>query len=479
MPYTVTFDDGTEVDFDSQPTMADIEEVAQTLNLQPKQPEPPGLLQRVQDLPERTTAPLRGFAKGVVDLPRKFASLGLKAGEFLADKAFGPSSSTSGAQTALREGVVRPEITKPKGAGERFGEGVEQLAEFFLPGVGQATKLPKAASLTQKALRVGEIALREGADVAAKTAVQTEGDAESIKQAGIIGAIAGPFSKAVGASAPAVSRYLEKVNLRLRPEQKTNLGKRLNEITDYLAKQKIVGTPAGRLEKAESLYEATENKLQRFLVSKAKNVRLSRKEIIDDLEAAKGLFKNDSDSLAIDRQIDGAIATLKAKQDRYISMADLNELKRSTYRNAYTKAGDKVRDDVEHAIGDIYRLKVEQGAASIGGKIEGKSLPEFNKEYGTLINARKLLKIASGRSELGLVGRSIASLVGAAATQSAGATPAIGAAAGLAAGGVIAGTPTRSLIGAMLESAGQKPTEETVKAMEKVLIQFLNESEAQ
>lgn len=465
---TVIFEDGTKVRFDGQPTMQDIDDAVAALGLKPKViPQ-----EERQSIPAIATSPFRGAAKSFARTALGVGAAGEKISSAAARLATGgkevPGFTDVAPFTAAREKLA------PQGIGEKIGAFGEQAVELLLP-VGKGEVIAKGASFAQKALGLGKLALKEGVEAGAKTAIQTGGELDDAGIAAGIAAVAGPFSKAVGASVPAVSRYLEKINLRLTPTQKTNLGEELGKVTDYLAKQKIIGNPASRFEKVTALYDETEKTLQSFLTKDAGKVSINRKELIDELNALKPSFKNDADALAIDRQIDQAIETLRAKQETYIKLSDLNELKRSVYKNAFNPAGDKVRDDVEFAIGDVYRRKIEQGAGSIEGlKIKGKTLADFNAEYGTLIKARKLLKIASGRQEVGLVGKTISSLLG----SSFGGGP-FGAAVGLGAANTIAGTSVRSLIGTMLESVGQKPTEESIDAMSKVLMTFLNQQESQ
>ena len=62
---------------------------------------------------------------------------------------------------------------------------------------------------------------------------------------------------------------------------------------------------------------------------------------------------------------------LKTNYREKIPLSRLNPLKRSTYQNAYNQAGDKVIDDVEFYIGDLFKTAIEK--ATKGLKITGKS----------------------------------------------------------------------------------------------------------
>lgn len=69
---------------------------------------------------------------------------------------------------------------------------------------------------------------------------------------------------------------------------------------------------------------------------------------------------------------------------------NLNEFKRSTYKKAYNRAGEKILDDVERAIGDVVRQQLEDdlkglkiaGAfyAYVIQRFEAKAKPVFTPE---------------------------------------------------------------------------------------------------
>lgn len=127
---------------------------------------------------------ITGFAKEAIDLPRKAAALGEYVGSKAADFVFGKTQATSAASQTLKEGVVRPEITKPIGTAEKVGAGIEQVGEFFLPipggakakaltaGIKVGAKAPAvvrgAAAIARPVARVA----LEGVEAATKSAVQ-------------------------------------------------------------------------------------------------------------------------------------------------------------------------------------------------------------------------------------------------------------------------------------------------------------------
>ena len=284
--------------------------------------------------------------------------------------------------------------------------------------------------------------------------------------------IAGPGTAKVGAKAagtaaakgsanvferflPGLSRKLEQSNLRLTPVQKDRLGKELDNITEFLSSKKIIGTPEARYNKVSHLYRQTEDQLQSFLTKDVAGRSVPKNRLVQKLEELKTRYATERDVLAIEKQIDGAIKTLRVRFPKDVPLEHLNKLKRSTYMNAYNKAGDKVLDEVEHNIGDILRETIEH--ATEGLTINGTPLRAFNQQYGTLIKARKLLRIAKTRKQVGLVGRLVASAMGGALGTGFG--PGVGTAFGILAGEraaeAVAGTATKSALGAAARKAAE------------------------
>lgn len=255
-----------------------------------------------------------------------------------------------------------------------------------------------------------------------------------------------------------IAAQIEKSNLRLTPTQKTNLTKKLPDITSYLAKKKIIGSAQTKFEKLDDLYEQTETQLSNFLSKELKGRTIDRDILIKQIRAVKKQFANERDALAINKQIENMVKTLEAKYPKNIPAAKLNELKRSTFKTAYNNAGVKVLDEVEFAMGDKLKEAVEVIAKGITQekKINGMSLGEFNKEYGTLIQARKLVKQAIGRNELGALNRLFAGIAGFGLGSVFGPLgQALGVFGGEYFAKTIAGTGAKSLVGAGLQKLSE------------------------
>ena len=248
---------------------------------------------------------------------------------------------------------------------------------------------------------------------------------------------------------PALSKVIEKSNLRLTKTKEGALAttnvlddsrmvdiskNRLNEVADYLSRQKIVGSPEERFAKATQLYQKTEDALDGFFSSFSKNSVVKKDRIVASLNGLKGVFNGHRDIASIKGQIDSAIDAVKAAPGDSVTYAWLNKFKRSTFENAYNRAGEKVVDGVEHSIGDTIRGMLDEDLRGL--KIGGQSFEDFNHNYGLLIESRKLLKTAVGKPEISAItervlGSMLGYLIGAAGGASSGG---VGALAGLAAG---------------------------------------------
>lgn len=219
----------------------------------------------------------------------------------------------------------------------------------------------------------------------------------------------------LSAGARAYGKELEQQTLKLTPTQRTNLGSKLDELTKFSLDNIPAGTPEERLVFAQDLKDHYESNLQFFLDTVAKENRAStsipKDTFLRQLSSIKGAYKYDRDAESVVNQIDGAIKTIKKQYPgSTIPVDKLNIFKRSTYHNAYNKAGSKVLDTVEHDIGDAARVAIER--ATKGGMIGDLSVGEFNHQYGNLIQLTKLLKVAAGRPELGFTKRITSRIIG-------------------------------------------------------------------
>lgn len=445
-------------------------------------PEGSGILGKVgraaAAVKDATTGVVRGAAKGIASTAIGGGELVERAGQFLGDKAF---EAVTGKQApASEKGLVTKarEAIKPQGTAETIGFSGEQLAELFLPIPGGAkAKLAGTAvdrlPILARATGMLKAAGGEAANLAARVGLQTGGDPGETTKAAVLGGVSVPFGRAIekvaGAALPKVAKKLEEYNLRLTPVQRSNLGVKVGEVSDWLSKNKITGNPQQRLDKVTKVYQDTEKVFQDFLAKEAKDVRVPRQKLLDEIENLKANFTNDRDSLAIDRQIDEIKTLLETKFDEAIDLSRLNKLKRTTMEGAFNDAGTKVRDDVEFALGDVLKKNIEEAAAGL--KVAGKDVAEFNRQYGTVINARKLLKTAVGRPEIGAIGRIISTLVGASVGGSIGGVGGgvVGTVLGQNVGRAVAGTAVRSQAASALQGLSGIPGEKSLSTIMRLI----------
>ena len=305
---------------------------------------------------------------------------------------------------------------------------------------------PEAAKTVGKIVDVVKAGVTTGAGTAAVTAAQTGGDVEQTKTAGVIGAVAGVGGKLLEAVGKPIADSLQKSALNLPPQKSADLGSKLDSTASWITDNIGAGTPTSQYTKTANKVNEYEGTLQNFLKTDAKDVTVKKDDVITKLEALKGQFNDERDALAIDKQIDEVIKTIKAKQPENIPVASLNTLKRSTYTNAYNKAGTKVVDWIEAYVGNTFKSSIED--ATKGMKINGTDIGSFNQEYGNALQAKGLLKIAKGK-QTGLSGKALLLLLGSPAGLP-------GEAAGLLLGGSsgVAGA-IQTGIGSLAKSAGE------------------------
>ena len=425
-----------------------------------------------------------GVGKGVLSTIQGLETIGQKtigkAGNYIAEKITGKKIQSPNA--------TLPEyMTKAEGTAQSIGKGVEQIGEFFLPstlaikgarivdtGI-EAAKLPNIVKGGTKLLSKMGIS---GAETGAVTAVQSGGDTEQTKQSAKLGAaipvagtLIGKVSNAFGGTSKALAKKIEQVSLRLTPAQKNNLGKKLDDVTEFLTTQGITGNPTQRYQKVEELYNAAEDKLSSFIKKYAPAVKADTDAIITQVKNIASKYKNDRDIVAVEKQLGDFVDLLKSRYKGKIPLDALNELKRSTFKGAYNKAGSKVLDSIEHEIGGVLNKNIQKITEGLG--VAGQDIKSFNKGYGTLIESKKLLDIAKTRPELGLVGKLIATSVGGSIGTAIGGG--IGTAAGLLAGQqggkLLAGTAMRSQVVKVLTKLSKlgKVTDESASSIKSFI----------
>lgn len=220
-----------------------------------------------------------------------------------------------------------------------------------------------------------------------------------------------------------IGPMIEQSNLRLTPVQRVANDAKLADVTEYITKNIKVGTPEMRFEQAATNVDKIEEQIQNYLQTDAKGVTISKQEILDSADQLMNEYKNDRDALAIKGQIEGFKSTIESlypdtgvvdqagKSATQVALSDINQLKRSTFANAFNQAGTKVRDAVEYDLGNMLKDKIEVATKDI--PVMGKyPISEINRAYGVALTAKKLLKVAMGRPQVGFITRLLSDAIG-------------------------------------------------------------------
>lgn len=294
---------------------------------------------------------------------------------------------------------------------QRYGGLDETLKTIENDPIGVLADL--STVLTGGAAIAGKIGSVSKLGTASKVAGTTSAIGEAVNPLSVVTKVGAPLKSLF----PKLASTLEKSNWRLTKTKEGALLSQasdeavdaaslvtkniLNETADFMAKQKIVGSPLQRFAKVTEKYNQTEDILDKFFGSFSKSAPgIDGNAYIRSLNGLKGAYKGHRDYNSITRQIDGAVNTVKGIMDKKGRMdyKTFNKFKRTTYENAYNRAGEKVVDGIEHAIGDSARSLLDENLRGL--KIAGQSFEKFNHNYGLLIQGRQILKSAIGKSQL-------------------------------------------------------------------------------
>lgn len=443
----IKFENGTVVNFEGTPTQSDVEEVAQRLGIGKK--------------PTRMGAKGLegvgvGIAKGTLSTLKGAGELGTKIGQFFLNKPLqaitGNKLSTAPILTpGTSQNTDATEYLKPQGTAEKIGRGLEQIAEFAIP-----------ASKVATATRGLPVVPRIASQIATDTAVSTVQEGTINKDVGTTAVVSTVFSslpfvgKIIGKNlglekiTSKLARNMEAQNMKLSPLQREELNKRGEDIVGYLTKKKIIGNPIQRYKKIDVLYNKMEERVQKTLTKSGVSYPKEKLvQIIDDVPVRYSTqFDNPEVYEKLVKLSDQLKKYVQTNFKGEIPIEKVNQFKRTYYKNAFNKAGDKVVNDARLALGDSLYQDVLQNVPQ---------LKSINKDYGKVILARKILGKAVGRNQLGLIGNIVSTAAGSMAGASMGGP--LGGAAGAVVGPkiakVVAGTKARSIVGA----SSQKLTE--------------------
>lgn len=318
-----------------------------------------------------------------------------------------------------------------------------QTAATFIPGVS------KGANLTKKV--VSGAGTGYVFDVASKLrANETINEVATPGIGTLVGAVLPIVAyKIAGLGKPSElakkgSTKLEELSLRMTPVDKQNMIRKGENIAKYLSEKKIVGNPEVRFGKVNELYTGMEKKVQEII--KGSGAKFKKVDLLNEISQIPELYKDNlSEYPSIVAKVERIMESLQKNYGDEISAEIVNKIKRAEYDNAYAKNATDVINEISHDVGDIMKSKLD---TTISG------LQKLNEEYGTIINARKILYKAMTRPQLGLVGKGVSAGVGGVlgGTLGGGVGSAVGLMAGERLGETVAGTATRSAVGAGLQN---------------------------
>lgn len=332
-----------------------------------------------------------------------------------------------------------------------------QTGSNFIPGAGIGASVARKAG-------IGAVT-GLGMDVGAK--LQADKPVQEAVTPGI-GTVTGATVPLLGKMIGAAPKALEKMNLRMTPVEMQNLQKQGKDIVDWMTRQKVVGTPQQRLAKVVTLYDKMEERVQKALGDAG--VALPKETILNKVREATKDYADDPLALPeVERAIQNFEAYLANKKTFAIPVATLNTVKRNIFERAFSKNKADVVSDANYAIGAKIKELLDT---------EVPGLEKLNREYANILTARRVLNKAATRNQAGLITRSLATGVGAAAGGS------FGNFAGAAVGGILGerlantlATPVRSATGATVQTLNdiltKLPVDEQGNIPVKLLIQAL------
>lgn len=364
------------------------------------------------------------------------------------------------------------QFVSPGPSGRELAGDVLQVGANFIPGVGVGAKIGTKLAVGAGTGYAFDVAskLKDKEKTALEVATPGVGTAVGTVLP-VLGKIVGLTT--IGKKAGSAANKLEEINLRLTSTDKQNLARTGNDAVNYLARKKIVGTPAQRFTKVDKLYNKMEDQVSKVI--KDSNKTFDRNAIISEIQQIPELYVDDlAEYPRVVKAVERAVNTLQTKFPEQIPGERVNNLKRAAWKSAFSKNNSQVINNALHDIGDVFKTSLDNEVAG---------LQKLNKEYGTLITARKLLGKAQSRNQLGMVGKIVSSAAGGVIGSIGGPLgAAVGATVGPAVGGVVAGTPIRSAMGAgfqTISNAIEKlPTSKSgnLQITKKALIRLLQEN---
>jgi hypothetical protein len=427
--YKVKFDTGETVDFQNEPTDADIEEVVKSLGIKPKS----------ATIPEEATKtkPKKDFLDKVGGFASKVANFA--GAEGIVDQ-FSSSLARVIAPKDQEQYIGNPSLKKVLGSAVQTGANL-------IPGAGVGAKVATKVAIGAGVGYLSDVGgkLQSGTSVA-KSLVPGVGTA--------VGTVLPVLGKIIGFADNAkltkdMAARLESLNLRLSPVEKQNLQKQGKQIAEYLADKKIIGTPAQRYAKIDDVYNQMEETVTKVIDNA--NLKVPKQKVVELISKIPEKYTDNlSEFDGVVTKVDKIIKTLKSNFGDEITGTELNKIKRNEWKNAYSKNNTDVINEVSNEVGHVAKGILDEN-------IQG--LNPLNDEYGKIITARRALFKATTRPQAGLLGKT-AGLV-----------------AGSTIGGAIAGpggAAVGAFVGPQITNAVSTPIRSTVGAGSQKISELIN-----
>lgn len=270
------------------------------------------------------------------------------------------------------------------------------------------------------------------------------------------------------------AKNLRVSNLKLSPQDKLRFNEKVDDVVGFLKNQNIKGSPVKQYTQVVEKYDLAENILQDTIKQTGKTY--TRKELVDDAmripEKYAGQLENPEvyDQLIkkSERLADYIKNSLGTKYGDKIPAEAINKLKRSYMKNGFNKAGDAVSNEASLTIGDELYKKI---------LVDIPEVETFNKQYATIINARKILGKALGRNQLGYFGNIIALGVGGGAGGALGGVPGaiVGSMLGRPVAEKVAGTAAKTQYAKVAEKVGKTLSKTKGSKVPKAITAIVNQ----
>ena len=388
----IRFENGQTVNFQGIPSQKDVDEVATKLGIQKTQPQPQkqggfmGALQRQFSSENKTVGQnmALGAFKGLASTANSMSQVGQKVFGGAANKIVGAFAGKP--VEPVKNAALPSFVTDAEGTAQKFGKGVEQVGEFFVPA-GLTAKMSrileggiKATDLATKFGKSGKVlanvlstATRSGllaGEAAGVTSVQQYGKEDATDQVKMNAILSGaiPIAGAVykGAVRPLIGKAGQKI-------QQSIIKPSIRDVKDgfkaeNLAKYNIGGGLENMSQQVHNQIETLGNQLNEVIGSSPVTININ--SVLDDVERSLGT--NATKTFGMNSKFGKAVESLREEakmisQDGVVSLKEAQEIKRSVGKIGAWQYGmrDPESSALEKVANELYdKLKTSIEAAS-------------------------------------------------------------------------------------------------------------------